>query len=222
MELLLDLGDELYAVEYTQVLVEDQARPELSPEEETYIRQLFMADSGPVAEIFANQLALRLGARDQAERHVIRQTLVAMGGVSVGPLISALGDADRRDAGAAALGALRDTRAVPALVDVLSVGDPIAKAAAARALGDIRDPGALDALIRASGDVDANVRDAALNALDGMRGLVLAMLRAAALTERPEDRLGPPERVRDADTPQLTAPAVEQLSVLRRLLGRHA
>jgi HEAT repeat protein len=221
LELLLDVGDELHAVEYTQVLIDDESRPSLTAAEEESVRQLFQADSGPVAEIFANELALALEAHEQAERRVVWQALVAMGPVSVGPLISALDDPNRRHLAATALGALRDTNAIPKFVELLSRADAAGRAAAARALGEIRDPRALEALVRASGDPDAHVRDAAQDALDGMRGVLLAMAGATAFwVEQGRDRGDQVNGVLDAGAPQLGASPRDPRSLLRRLLGR--
>jgi PBS lyase HEAT-like repeat len=118
IDLLVGLADELSAVEYTQVLVETRADG-LSDEEQTAVSRLFAADNGPVAEIFAGELVDRLQAGYEPGRRLVDQTLVAMGSISVGPLVSALDDARRRSA-AAALGAIRDARAVPALIELLS------------------------------------------------------------------------------------------------------
>jgi HEAT repeat protein len=219
VDLLVELGDELHAVEYTQVLIEDDRRASLTADEETAVRQLFRADSGPVAEIFADQLALRLGTADEDERRVVVQTMIAMGEASIGPLVSALDDRSRRHLAASALGALRDTRAVPGLVNLLLDGDPTERAAAAHALGEIRDPGAIEALIHASGDRDADVRDAALEALDRMRGVVLALLGATALVANRRPALQPPDgETRSA--PRLSALGADQRSLIQRLLGR--
>jgi HEAT repeat protein len=198
--LLESHGDELHAVEFTQVLVEHRAGTSLSDVEFAAVHRLFAADSGPVAEIFANQLALRLGGPDDADGRVIEQTLEAMGPIAVGPLLSALEDPDRQARAAALLGAIRDPRAVPALVDVLAVGDPAARVRSARALGEIREIRAVEPLVRASRDSDAAVRDAALDALDGMRSVV-AMLGAAALSVESGERQLPPPAEHDGNGP---------------------
>jgi HEAT repeat protein len=217
MELLLELGDELHAVEYTQALVDDENRSSLGPEEERFVSELFQADSGPVAEIFANELSLAL---EEPERRVVWQALVAMGNVSVRPLISALDDPRRRHLAATALGALRDTNAVPALMRLLSGGNAADRAAAADALGEIRYPGALEALVRASGDPDAGVRDAAQDALDRMRGVLLAMAGASALLVEQGRHSAAQSDDLDAGPPWLGTTALDSRSLLQRLLGR--
>jgi HEAT repeat protein len=209
--------DELHAVEYTQVLVADPGRSSLDDEEKTAIRRLFMADSGPVAELFVSQLALRLG--EDRDRRVVPEALVAMGAVSVDPLIAALDDSDRRHAAAAALGALRDPRAVAPLVRVLSGDDSGARAASARALGSIRDPRALEPLIRASSDRVADVRDAAFDALDNMRSVVLALLAAAAI-DSSHDPVAPVDGMAGPGAPPAHAVPVDARALLRRFVRR--
>ena len=219
IQLLIDARDELYAVEYAQTLIDDERRNSLRPEEEASVRALFAADSGSVAELMADDLALSLGAADERERELAFQTLVAMGPVSVRALISGLDDPDRRRSAAAALGAVRDSRAVPALTKLLSSQDAAARAAAARALGQIRDPGAIDGLVGVSADPDPDVRDAALDALDGMRGLLLAILgTATAHAGEQPNRLPSPDHAGEVDAPRLPQGALQR-SLLQRLLG---
>lgn len=215
--LLVGLADELHAVEYTQILVETRADG-LSVAEQTAVSRLFAADCGPVAEIFAGELAQRLRAASEPERRLVHETLVAMGSISVDPLVSALDDPARRGWAAAALGAIRDPRAVPPLIALMSEREPTAQATAARALGEIRDPRALEALIRASGDPHAEVRDAALAALDQMRGVV-AMLGAAALNLDDNREIAPANRQIEGRS-TLGATDGSYRSLLQRLLGR--
>jgi HEAT repeat protein len=218
IDLLVGLADELCAVEYTQVLVESRADG-LSDAEQTAVSRLFAADSGPVAEIFAGELVDRLQAGYEPGRRLVDETLVAMGSISVGPLVSALDDPARRRSAAAALGAIRDARAVPALVELLSAREPAAQETAARALGEIRHPLALEALVRASGDSHAEVRDAALEALDQMRGVV-AMLGAAALNpDKRGDVAAPPPNRQIERGPNLGAADGSYRSFLQRLLA---
>jgi len=179
LNLLVALADELNAVEYAQALVEIRHDGGLTEDDRIAVSRLFAADSGPVADIFARELVQRLDDGADPDERLARETLVAMGSVSVAPLVAALRDPARRGAAAAALGAIRDRRAVVPLIDVLSNGAPDVRASAARALGEIRDPQALEALVHASRDPETGVRDAALEALDQMRG-VIAMLGAAA------------------------------------------
>jgi HEAT repeat protein len=218
LELLVGLADELNAVEYGQALVQRRHDEGLTAEERTAVSRLFAADSGPVAEIFARELVQRLAAREESDRRLVRETLIAMGRVCVGPLVSVLGDPGRRRAAASALGEIRDPQAVVPLIDVLSNGDPDVRPSAARALGAIRDPRALEALARASGDPSSDVRDAALEALDQMRG-VIAMIGAAAFNldnagdEASSSAGADPTRARPLDTPRIPR------SLLQRLLG---
>jgi HEAT repeat protein len=218
VNLLVGLADELNAVEYTQILVETRAGG-LSDAEHAAVTRLFAADSGPVAEVFAVELVRRLRVGDEPERRLVDETLIAMGSISVRPLIAALDDHARRCAAAAVLGTIRDARAVPALVDMLSAREPAAQAAAARALGEIRDPRALEALVRASGDPDADVRDAALEALDQMRGVVAALGAATLHGNSRADPAAPPSRQVESG-PSVGAGVGSSRSLLRRLLGR--
>jgi HEAT repeat protein len=220
LDLLVGLGDELNAVEYAQVLVQTRHDEGLSEEERTAVHRLFAADSGPVAEIFARELVQRLGESDERDSRLARETLVAMGAVSVGALVPALRDPERRRVAAGALGAIRDPRAVVPLIDVLSNGDPDVQPHAARALGEIRDPRALEALVRASGDPRTDVRDAALEALDQMRG-VIAMLGAAAFNlDKSGAEAAPAAGAEPTDGPRLNSAPVTPRSLLQRLLGR--
>jgi HEAT repeat protein len=216
LDLLVELADEVHAVVYAQTLV-DERRESLSPAEEDALRRLFAADSGPVAELFAEELTEALGATDGAERPLEAQTLVAMGEISVKPLVSALRYPARRTSAIAALGAIRDVRPVPALVDLLSEADPKVRLHAARALGEIRDPRALEPLVRASGDQNADVRDAALEALDRMRS-ILGLLGAAALMA---DNAAPERPGSEPEAARVLPPVTsDQASLLRRLRSR--
>jgi HEAT repeat protein len=143
---------------------------------------------------------------------------MGLGTTAVVPLIGALTDPARHQAACTALGQIRDTRAVPALVRVLGSGDPEVRAAAARALGDIRDGGALEALVHAAGDADARVRDAALEALDKLRSLV-AGLGAAALVESYE-KAGLEGQEPQPGVQRVPANGHDRRAILRRLLGR--
>jgi HEAT repeat protein len=219
LEVLVGLADELNAVEYTQVVVQTRRGDGLGDEERAAIRRLFAADSGPVAEIFARELVQQLGDGDELDRRLVRETLTAMGSIAVGPLVSALGDAARRDAAVTALGAIRDPRAVLPLIDLLAHGEADAKPTAARALGQIRDPRALEALVRASGDRQTDVRDAALEALDQMRG-VIAMLGAAVFNrDRTDTEPAAPNPNQPTNGPRLGATDAAPRSLLQRLLG---
>jgi hypothetical protein len=222
VDFLVELGDELYAVEYAQALVEDEQRSSLGEAETSAVRRLFDADSGPVAEIFANQLARRIGVAGEPERELVLQTMVAMGDVAVAPLLSALSDPARQRLAVRALGQLRDPRAVEPLIGLLSAGDAALRADVARALGSIRHPCGLDGLVRASGDSDAAVRDAAIEALDHMRGAVLGLLVAGG---RPDPELEhlPPADGGARTRPQGAADRVaDNRPLLHRLLGGDA
>jgi HEAT repeat protein len=218
LELLVELEDENLAVVYAQTLVNDPDRAELTAQDEQDLRRLFAGPGGDEALALAGRLAERLGAHDARRRRCAHQVLVVLGATAVVPLIGALHDDARQHAACDALGQIRDTRAVPALIRALGNGDPQTRALAARALGDIRDGGALEALIHAAGDNDARVRDAALDALDKLRSLV-AGLGVAALAE--SYKSGDDEaREPSAHVAPSPANGHDTRAILRRLLGR--
>lgn len=220
LDLLVALADELNAVEYAQALVEIRHAGGLAEEDRIAVSRLFAADSGPVAEIFARELVQRLDDGADPDERLARETLIAMGDVSVPPLLAALADRSRRVPAAAALGAIRDRRAVGPLIDVLSNGPPDVRASAARALGEIRDPEAVEALVHASHDPETEVRDAALEALDQMRG-VIAMLGAAAFNlEKTGEEGSSSAGARAANGAHPVAGPATPRSLLQRLLGR--
>jgi HEAT repeat protein len=135
-----------------------------------------------------------------------------------------LGDPARRPAACAALGAMRQSRAVPALLALLEEPDAATRVVAARALGDIRDPSAVEGLVNAAGDPDVEVRDAAIDALNRL-GSVVDVVGSAALVETLETRLqrrDAPRALRPgnglARRPGYGAP--DWRAVLQRLLGR--
>jgi HEAT repeat protein len=214
LELLVELEDEVFAVVYAQVLVNDPDRQELTANDKQNLRRLLASAGGDEARAFAERLAEGLAGPNAGRRRCAHQVLVTLGATAVVPLIAALQDPVRLHPACTALGQIRDTRAVPALIRVLGSGDPEARALAARALGDIRDGGAVEALIHAAGDNDARVRDAALDALDKLRSLV-AGLSAAALAESLA-RGNDPAR----SNVQQLANGHDHRAILRRLLGR--
>ena len=97
LDLLVALADELpNAVEYAQALVEIRHAGGLAEEDRIAVSRLFAADSGPVAEIFARELVQRLDDGADPDERLARETLIAMGDVSVPPLLAALADRSRR------------------------------------------------------------------------------------------------------------------------------
>jgi HEAT repeat protein len=219
VDLLVSLDDEVLATVFAETLMEEARQDPLTSEDEQALRSLFSVEPGRAAEVLAEGLAERLSAAGARERHSARQVLGTLGGVAVEPLIRALADPARREAACAALGALRDTRAVPALISLLGHADTQSRIRAACALGEIRDPRALDALVRAAGDDDPRVRDAALDAI-GRLGYAIEFSGAAAPKplDRPRDRRGEQgDRSREG-SPAPQAP-LDPRAVLRRLLA---
>jgi HEAT repeat protein len=216
--LLIELDDERLAVVYAQALVNDPERNELTVQDEHDLGRLFAKSGGEESSALGERLTQQLAAPDAKRRRRAHQALIGLGSTAVVPLIGALQDPARQDLACAALGRIRDTRAVPALVRVLGNGEPQVRVEAARALGDIRDGGALEALVHAAGDADARVRDAALEALDKLRSLV-AGLGAAALVESYENA-GLEGQQPLPSVRRTPANGHDRRAILRRLLGR--
>lgn len=80
------------------------------------------------------------------------------------PRLSSASATDRREA-AAALGDLKDARAVEPLIRTLGDPDPSIRRNTAEALGKIRDPRAVNALMTELRDTDASVSKAARESL---------------------------------------------------------
>ena len=220
VEALVTMDDEVLAVVFAETLVDDRQSEQLSPDEEAALRRLFDVEQGRATEILAERLALRLSAPNRGERRRALQVIVTLGGVAVEALVDALADTERRQAACAALAAIRDTRAVAALVSMLDSGDAAARAMAARTLGAIRDPRAVEALVRAGNDADPDVRDAALDALNRL-GAVVDLLSAAALADSMRRRPANIEADRGPLPPGgVDASAEPVRTLLQRLLGK--
>lgn len=116
-----------------------------------------------------------LGQGDGSRERV--ETMLAwLGPSSVEPLIDAMErDADVRASAAAVLGAVRDNRAIPALVECLANDPAEVRRAAVWALGEIRDARAVEALMRAASDEDYRVRAQAIEAIDAMGSFAVAV-----------------------------------------------
>ena len=127
------------------------------------------------------------------------EAVVKSGSESVNPLIRLLQYGVTADAGAAlpgdasllvrvkaigALAALRDQRAVTAVITVLEDSRPLVRAAAAEALGKLGGNEAFTRLLRCLEDPDELVRENTAKALQAMgRPEALGVLRAAAQNE---------------------------------------
>jgi HEAT repeat protein len=223
LDALVAMEDEVLAIVFAETLVDDDQREHLTNAEEAELRRLFDVEKGRATEVLAERLTLRLAVPDGAQGHRVHQVLVALGGVAVAPLVDALKDTTRRQPACAALAAIRDPRAVPALVSTLQDTDAATRAMAARTLGAIRDPQALEALASAANDPHPDVRDAALDALDRL-GTVVDLLGAAALADSLHRRPGtietghiPPER--DGVSPSSPRDPPPR-TLLWRLLGK--
>ncbi|MEA2125808.1 MAG: hypothetical protein QOI80_2590 [Solirubrobacteraceae bacterium] len=100
---------------------------------------------------------LRIGAR-------AGRVLTALPDEGTGPLIAAL-DGNPRSRAALVLGQLRDARATPALLELLTAKEPEIRATAAAALGMLQDPRSVQGLVQATADPEHAVRAAAIEAL---------------------------------------------------------
>ncbi len=105
----------------------------------------------------------RLELRDE-----IIEALVRHGSATVDLLIAQLEseDLEVRRSAVVALGRIGDSKASPALVDMLS--DDSVAIEVANALGRIGDPGAVDGLLESIGAEDASLRQAAISALNSL------------------------------------------------------
>lgn len=114
--------------------------------------------------------------------------LTWLGASSVGPLIDSLAkDGDVREPAVAVLGAIRDSRALEAMVAALEDQRPSVRRVAVWALGELRDPRCVDALMRATMDDEYAVRRQAGEALDEM-GSIALMAGVANMIRSLEDR----------------------------------
>ena len=226
IEVLVGLDDEVLAVVFADSLLTNVGNAAIAGEESAALRRLFSVPLGRASEVLADHLTTLLTAGDEAERGAAEQILGALRVVGVDALVATLGDPPRRPAACAALGAMRESRAVPALLTLLEDPDPSTRVVAARALGDIRDPAALEGLIATAGDSQAEVRDAAIDALNRL-GSVVDVFGSAALVETLETRLQGLDLLPGARAPdngvggRSGRGGHERRTLLRRLLGRH-
>jgi len=220
LDLLTSLDDEVLAVVFAETLVEE-ADGDLTPHEQAALRVLFDIEQGHGTTVLAERLAHRIGATDEPERRRAHQTLVALRSAAVPPLLDALRDPARRDAACDALAMIRDVRPVPILLSMLERGDARERVLAARTLGAIRDPRALDALRAAANDAEPDVRDAALDALDRLGGMVKT-LGTAVVADSSERHTDPRPAAADlsAGDPHEPEQALWQRRLLERLRRR--
>jgi HEAT repeat protein len=125
----------------------------------------------------------------EENRRNVEITLAWLGEYSVDQLISGLDDPALRESAATVLGALREARAVPALLTLLDEERPEVRLAAAGALAEIRDVRSVEGLIRAVSDPDYEVRRQAQRALDAL-GTVGIVAGVAAVMSIMRERDG--------------------------------
>jgi HEAT repeat protein len=163
-----------------------------------------------------DSLIVRLGDPNVDARVDAVDKLIQIGEPAVEPLIGALGDSSsekRRFSAAEALGKIKDSRALDALVDTLQDTSPQVRIEAAIALGEIRDPKAVKPLVRVLGDPEVHVIQYAADALgqigdpSAVKGLLDALSRRPRLRNLYEAlaKIGAPgirpfsARLRDSD-----------------------
>jgi HEAT repeat protein len=216
VQLLAELRDSRYAVAFGRALLERTFDGGLSEAECDAMRRLFATDVDPD---FVRELVARLGSGPGREGRTASRMLVAIGHPAVPPLVAALVDDERWSDAAASLAEIRDARAVPALVEMLSSPDPVARAAAARALGEIGDTRAVEGLVHCTADSDIDVRRAALDALDGMRTVAAILAAATLMVERGGEGRSRHPQLRDTGSASPAALIEHERSLLKRLLG---
>lgn len=150
------------------------------------VARLLAEQPQPVRRAAIDAVIARGAELDEEGRGRAVELLAGIPEDSRDALLAALADPRARLLAAAALGAAREARATPALLDMLWAEDPGARTAAAAALGDIRDPRAADGLLRATEDDDASVRNAAAQALRGF-GAAVTWGFASARRAVPQD-----------------------------------
>lgn len=144
-------------------------------------------------------LVQRLSAEDNAgARNSAIEALVLLGAASVDALLPLLDttDPDERKFAVDVLGDIRDSRAVPGLMEKLRDDDENVRVAAAEALGKVRDPRAVDALIGCLAEYDQSWLDyasaEALGEIGDERALgpLIAALGRSSLREPVLEALG--------------------------------
>jgi len=142
-------------------------------------------------------LMIDLLRRAEGNRRNLEVMLAWLGDHAVHELVDGLREPELRESAAIVLGALRESRAVPGLVDCLEDERADVRLASAHALSQIRDVRAVEGLMRAVLDPDFEVRRQAQEALDalgtiGMVAGVSAVLQLAM--KRSPEQLPKPEQ----------------------------
>jgi HEAT repeat protein len=175
---LLEFDDPWVGVTFARRFVQQGDDAAAADEHRQFIVRLLSrleeSDRMGVARAAAAELAAN--ERERGERALALLSCLSETGVEA--LREALDKPHRADA-ARALGRLRNSSAMPDLVELLADEDVAARAAAARALGDIRDPRAVEGLLRASTDEQFVVREASIEALDRLGSAAVVFAIAA-------------------------------------------
>ena len=195
---LLELDAQDLGVAFAGRLIRDGDHATIEAEDGVFLERLLAgaaaADRRELARVAVDELA----NEDEARRGRAFAVVSALGEDGVGALRAALQQPHRAEA-AAALGRLRDSSALPALLDLLGDEQAPVRASAARALGEIRDPRAVEGLLAASTDTDFVVRDAAGEALNSLGTSAIVFAVAAfvrpLLADRTAEHLEPASAV---------------------------
>jgi HEAT repeat protein len=132
----------------------------------------------------------RAADADAGVRARATDLLTRLGPAVLGHLMPALDEPALAGHVAPVFGALRDSRATPALIDLLASDQIELRVVAARALEQIQDPRATYALLASTTDPDHAVRAAALHALDAL-GPMPTVVAVGQLVEKALAEGGP-------------------------------
>jgi HEAT repeat protein len=122
----------------------------------------------PALAALTRRCLRRLAGEDEDVRGRATRMLVQLGPAVLEHLTPSLGDPALAAHVAPVFGELRDARATPALIELLTADATDLRVAAARALERIQDPRATYALLASTTDPEHAVRAAALGALDAL------------------------------------------------------
>jgi HEAT repeat protein len=143
-------------------------------------------------------LLIDLLRRADGNQRNLEVLLAWLGEYAVHELVDGLREPELRESAAIVLGALRESRAVPGLVDCLEDERVDVRLASAHALAQIRDVRGVEGLMRAVADPDFEVRRQAQEALDalGTIGVVagVSAVLQMAMTKTPEQLPKPEEQ----------------------------
>jgi hypothetical protein len=182
VDVLRDVQQPGMARALVEALVYQSGEDQLDEDDATLVPDVLSTEDGAhesreVIEV----LILALSAEDEIVADRAEQLLVLLAPISADILKRELSDggaAPRR--AASALGKMRDSQALDALVNALDDPDPRVRAESCTALGELRDPAAVEPLLHATRDPEYIVRARAGSALDRI-GTVAVMVGVTAM-----------------------------------------